>query len=81
MIVRYIRSEREVYKERAYAAPSMPGGVEATPHLRFVPSPFKAAEWKGSGAKDKAPQKKCIPNVSVAIMKCGQRMQVVLGGR
>ena len=25
--------DREVYKERAYAAPNMPGGVEATQHL------------------------------------------------
>ena len=26
-------------------------------------------------------KKTCIPNVSVAIMRCGQRMQVVNGGR
>ena len=53
--------DREVYKERAYAAPSIRGGVEATQHLGFVPSPLKAAEWKGSGAKNKAPQKNVHP--------------------
>ena len=53
--------DREVYKERAYAAPSMPSGVGATQHLGFVPSPFKAAEWKGPSVEHKAPPKNAHP--------------------
>ena len=49
--------DKEVYKERAYAAPSMPSGVGVAQHLGFAPCPFKAAEWKGPSVEHKTPPK------------------------
>ena len=45
----------------------------------FVPSPFKAAKWEGSGAKDKAPQK----NVHPKCFRCDHQVgkEVVIGSR